>query len=147
MRDYLYRGFYECSNGNTTIILNNKKIKGKWIEGNYNKVEELNTKNIYEYFIVEVDANGSQYKVIPETVGEYTGKTDKYNRKIFEGDICGCFCNTQIFVVKYCEERCGYFFDDCVTSGYSQPAPECLGNLVDTIEVIGNIFENPQLIQ
>ena len=82
-----------------------------------------------------------------DTVGQYTGLTDKNGTKIFEGDIVGCFCNTQIFQVKWCDVRGGYFLDDVVMCGGSEPAPECLGNLVDTLEVIGNIYDNPELLE
>ena len=88
-----------------------------------------------------------QVEVDPETVGQFTSTPDKNGKKIFEGDICGCFCNTQVFIVEYCKDRCGYFFDDCIKSGGCDPAPECLGNLRDTIEVIGNIYDNPDLLE
>lgn len=89
----------------------------------------------------------STYRVIKETICQYTGLTDKNGNKIFEGDIVGCFCNTQMFQVKWCDIRGGYFLDDVVMCGGSEPAPECLGNLVDTIEVIGNIYDNPELLE
>lgn len=87
------------------------------------------------------------YEVIPETIRQFTGLLDKNDTLVFEGDICSCFCNTQIFVVKYCQDRCGYFFDNCVLGGRCEPCSECLGNLRSTIEVIGNIYDNPELLE
>lgn len=76
-----------------------------------------------------------------------TGLADKNDKEIYEGDIVGCFCNTQVFEVKWCNERCGYFLDDIILCGSSAPATECLGNLDDTIEIIGNMHENPELLE
>lgn len=81
-----------------------------------------------------------------ESVGQYTGLKDKNGKEIYEGDVVGAFCDTQRFEIKYCEERGGYFLDSVVLCGGAEPAPECLGNLLDTVEVIGNIHENPELV-
>lgn len=127
------------------ILFRGKRVdNGEWILGGYAKC------NNRHYILPDIDLIRGEWvfkniEVVPETVGQFTGLTDKNGKKIFEGDICGCFCNTQIFEVKYCKERCGYFFDDCVRSGDCEPAPECLGNLRDTIEVIGNIHDKPEL--
>lgn len=153
MREVLFRGFHECENGDTIITINERKIKGIWVYGYYcfspkrrgafgQTVSELDFDTHYI-----VSPRGESYKVIPETVGQCIGLPDKNGKKIFEGDICGCFCNTQVFIVEYCKDRCGYFFDDCIKSGGCDPAPECLGNLRDTIEVIGNIYDNPDLLE
>ena len=122
------------------------KFRGKipgltdWIYGYYAKSGEDH------FILLDIDSEDNYSIVDPETVGQYTGLKDKNGREIYEGDICGCFCNTQLFEVKYCSERCGYFFDDCILSGDCDPAPECLGNLESTIEVIGNIHDNPELL-
>ena len=84
-----------------------------------------------------------------ETVGQYTGLTDKNGKKIFEGDIVKREYTlwhgetkktreTQIGVVVYSNRDCGF-----------QVEKKC--NLRkpwdgDTIEVIGNIHDNPELI-
>jgi hypothetical protein len=84
-------------------------------------------------------------EVDPDTVGQYTGLKDKNGVEIYEGDVVGAFCNTQIFEVKWCNERGGYFLDDVVSAGGCEPHPECLGNLRNTLEVLGNIHDNPEL--
>lgn len=75
-----------------------------------------------------------------------TGLKDKNGRLIYEGDIISLFAGSQEEVVKWCEERGGYFVDVRL-SAESDWGPECLGNLQSTIEVIGNIHENPELLE
>lgn len=129
------------------ILFRGKRLDGgEWVCGN--SIIMLNNPEADKpYDIAIFDEHWQLWQTVePETVGQYTGLKDKNGKKIFEGDICGCFCKTQIFEVKYCDDRCGYFFDECVTSGGCKPAPECLGNLRNTIEVIGNIHDNPELL-
>ena len=84
--------------------------------------------------------------VLPETVGQYTGLTDKNGKKIFEGDIIkGCEYD-DIYFVKY-------FADDNYPAFDVVPEmnTECNGLshliIVEGIEVIGNIHDNPELLK
>ena len=127
------------------ILFRGKRMDNReWIYGDL--LQNIDAVKIREQE-KSIHAIAKSFTVDPETVGQYTGLKDKNGREIYEGDICGCFCNTQLFEVKYCSERCGYFFDDCILSGGCEPAPECLGNLENTIEVIGNIHDNPELLE
>lgn len=78
--------------------------------------------------------------VIPETVGQYTGLTDKNGMKIFEGDICKHRSNYSgefiISVVTY-TDGCFLAVADN-NSGF---------NLSDNLEVIGNIHDNLELLK
>ena len=91
-------------------------------------------------------------EVIPETVGQFTGITDDNGKKIFEGDILG---------ITNCDPDYNYitkvYFDsntlcvdvegqdyDYTSIGF---AIEIWDNECDQIEIIGNIYDNPELLE
>ena len=84
--------------------------------------------------------------VLPETVCQFTGLYDKNGRKIFEGDILGGFLDEEypehetIVVVEWHENmwvtRQGKYLPDLLE----------LCDL-DCFEVIGNIYDNPELLK
>lgn len=78
----------------------------------------------------------------PETVCQYTGLTDKNGKKIFEGDIVNHDMSGAIGTVKwYCEDYAGWCVDD-IYIGEQQFTDE----MWNECEVIGNIFDNPELL-
>lgn len=82
------------------------------------------------------------YEVIPETVGQFTGRKDENGIDIFEGDICRFdMMGRSGFVgqVKYSDNGMGYWFD--LTKGAATL------NAISNIEVIGNIHDNPELLK
>ena len=68
------------------ILFRGKREDNQWEYGNYYIAEKLDKSGV-EYFIINIDAEGSQHYVIPETVGECSGVPDNNCIKIFEGDI------------------------------------------------------------
>ena len=131
MREYLFRG--------------KRTFCNEWVFGDLGHYPDRTKIDTHE--------NGQPwrgYDVFPETVGQFTGLTDKNGKKIFEGDIIrakieggnhngfkwpnmpvdfqqGSFCLT---------DRKGYIF--CVLGAF---APSV------TLEVIGNIHDNPELLE
>ncbi len=142
MREILFRG--------------KRKDNGEWVEGNYCIAEKLDKSGV-EYFIIEIEAEGSQYYVIPETVGQYTGLTDKNVRQIFDGDIVELYDkNNDIRMKAYVEfgnpnreYNWGY---QLVPIGKAKANLDILlwVEMEDAgayIEVIGNIHDNPELLE
>ncbi|MDT3417114.1 hypothetical protein QO009_003009 [Brevibacillus aydinogluensis] len=78
------------------------------------------------------------YQVIPETVGQFIGLRDKNGRKIYEGDIDGTDGVNMYVAFEDGEYGLKYkkgdrYFDNCINW--------------DQCEIIGNIHENPELLQ
>lgn len=85
------------------------------------------------------------WQVDPETVGQYTGVTDKNGTRIFEGDICKAYICRGDTVEKevigaICFEEGTFEFKCEHDSVYIYP-------LLEVLEVIGNIHDNPELLK
>ena len=86
-------------------------------------------------------ACGLNHKIVlPETVGQFTGLTDKNGKKIFEGDIVRNGDYTMI-VVWY-DFHAAFMLAFRVDGDYF----EAISNSHIYLEVIGNIHDNPELL-
>lgn len=147
MRDILFRGFYEKENGTEKVFYNGKWHKGMWVEGCYFMAKD-NKYNILHY-ISEI--KGEQiFKIIPETVGQYTGLQDKRGAKIFEGDIIKDTEGNELLVVEG-STAFGFDFryikdDDVYVTAFDIGINDDCTNLTSAV-VIGNIHDNPELLQ
>jgi hypothetical protein len=104
------------------------------------------------YYILEDQKASGYHKVIPESVGQFTGLTDSFGRKIFEGAILKISNSkwldeqTEYVEVKYCLDGDYPAFDipDSVESDECNGLSQAL-NDGSKIIVVDNIFDNPDM--
>ena len=130
------------------ILFRGKSVNDYWIYGNLNFYPDINRtfirKNNKE--LLPSFQTSLEEEVSKNTIGQYTGLTDKNGKKIFEGDI-----------IKSCEYDDVYFVEYCADDNYPafdvvpEMNIECNGlshlHIVEGIEVIGNIHDNPELLK
>ena len=120
-----------------------------WVEGDL--IQAFRGNQLSSCSIMPNTPTAYCWKVIPETIGQYTGLTDKNGKKIFEGDICRFKrfndihvgeivfnVTTASFVMRY----------QSIVGAYGEKATQkMLLSVCDDIEVIGNIHDNPELLE
>lgn len=140
MREILFRG-KRCDNG-------------EWVQGYYIRADHhWHNHGIHKDWItLGASANGgwfalhNKYAVKAETIGQFTGLTDKNGKKIFEGDIIEWFAQGEserpdFGYIEYDEQSfawrvCWQKYDPDFMEGMQQ----------EYISVIGNIHDNPDLL-
>ena len=128
MREVLFRG--------------KRTDNGKWVKG-YLYITHIGAHEIGSYD-AEINIERFTFDVIPETVGQYTGLTDKNGVRIFEGDIVRYDVNYHDMVISYDVENWGgWLYEDMDDNMQAYSIYEF--NLKD-IAVIGNIHDNPELL-
>ena len=127
------------------ILFRAKRIdKGEWVNGYITRIKHSDDKGKVEtYYFNALDELGwvAECAVYAETVCQYTGLTDKNGRKIFEGDIVKIH-------YEYLEDSiCKVIFNQGMFIGeLVNGCEESIQRSKEDMEVIGNIFDNPELL-
>ena len=143
MREILFRG--------------KRTDNGEWIVGSLCATIPSD-EDFYTISYFDFEGYYVEKKVIPETVGQYTGFTDKNGKRIFEGDMIKPFDDEidkmvvefrqgQFLLCSYGERgyMAEYGWEESGNYGCFEAEP--LSNYGDDIEVIGNIHDNPELLK
>ena len=129
------------------ILFRGKRIdNGEWVEGNFcmDAIEQLYGCNTgMDGFIRRFNPaihKSNMFEVDRETVGQFTGFTDRNGVKIFEGDIVhvkACSCCFTGYVIYWpeearyaCKTKFGIRYAICARVEF---------------KVVGNIYDNPEL--
>lgn len=90
----------------------------------------------------ETDQEGERFILC-----QYTGLKDNEDREIYEGDIVKAISFARwIGVVKYSDENQAFIFDD-LDKKYRGKSTVFMNQLDDGFEILGNIYENPELLK
>lgn len=135
------------------VIFRGKDLNsGVWVYGNFYCDKEQTDNGAPEHYYREYDIqvpyiyDGKKHYLIDiNTIGQFIGRKDKNSLKIFDGDIIG---ENEIFNANY---KVIYNENSCKFSGEKINDRDCntldFPQLSDCGEVIGNIYENPELLK
>ena len=118
------------------IFRGKRKDDGKWVYGFYALF--ASNKGL-KHGIYTGAENGCviPYEVDPETVGQFTGLTDKNGKKIFEGDIM------QLCSACY---PCLVYWDGKGWAWKQNGKRREIDLTREKMDIIGNIHDNPELL-
>lgn len=119
---------------------------GDWVYGYYVKYQPCANKDKFVVGIVPDYASDLYLiKIIPSTLGRFTGLTDKNGAKIFEGDIVnvktisGSFIN---YVITWFNSDLCWVMQSLKDTSVRFRLRSCWG-----FEIIGNVHDNPELMK
>lgn len=85
------------------------------------------------------------HEVIPDTICQCTGLKDKNGKLIWENDIANCMDAECCGYISWNESEAGFYFNVLLEDRRFEE--EHIYDYQDGIEVIGNIFDNPELLE
>ena len=118
---------------------------GDWVYGLISKLYDEESHKRYNFLFAEMtnESGVSGIDVDYKTIGQYTGLTDRNGKKIFEGDIvkhyCGGPVGTDKGIIKWNQGSCCFYRT-------SFEYKDVYLNEKCVYEIIGNIYDNPELI-
>lgn len=128
---------------------------GEWVEGSLvtgvffrlgQEIPYMFCPNLADYDCFEdfSEENGI-FEVDPSTICQCTGLVDKNGNLIWENDIANCMDAECCGYISWNESEAGFYFDVLLEDGRFEE--EHIYDYQDCMEVIGNVFDNPELLE
>ena len=132
---------------NREIIFKAKrKDNGEWVEGYYRSIPCM---GMLEHYIMPRNPKNrmEQYAIAPDTLCQYTGLTDKNGRRIWENDIVSAWSEGKNAIGKVIRRADGLYimYPAYQNKEFWGLCPKKNGKT--TVEVIGNVFDNTDLLE
>ena len=128
---------------NREILFRGKRIdNSEWVEGYFNKWPCVSWKELSCVIVPVIGLeNGiaEQFIVDPATVGQFTGLTDKSGKRIFEGDL--------ITTAWWHGHVAKVVFKNGMFKAEYNPLFSWVANETYEIAVVGNVWDNPELLE
>ena len=152
MREILFRG-QTRKYGEKVRIGDGQKLPGRWVYGGV--LQGVGSHSIIYggENVNDPGENLDKWCVHTDTLGQFTGKTDKNGKKIFEGDIVRVLGNQQVDDWKNVDYVALIAFLDggfCAIDGTVEEhgfRRYALARMDFSLEIIGNQFDNPELLE
>ena len=124
-----------------------RKDNGKWIEGYYQKRYCLSDNEESLIFHVDSYKVWEYAEIIPETLCQFTGLCDKNGNKIWENDILMAHLD-ESYPEDATYETVEWGIAGWVAHETGSTDREYLDEFdLEHFEVVGNVFDNPELLQ
>ncbi len=142
--DIMFRGFHSYPKGKTVITIGKKKLRGEWIYWDMfghckdGFIERLNNGEFIAHFV-------KPQNIVESTMGQFV-TTDKNDKIVFVGDYIktrfGRIC--EVVLLDNDENKCVDLIPIANIKDGNAPSKWDLWHK-DNIEVVGNIYENPNM--
>ena len=124
-----------------------RKDGGKWIEGYYQKRYDLLGKEEHLIFHADSYKMWEYAEIVPETLCQFTGLCDKNGKKIWENDILMAHLD-EFYPEDVTYETVEWNVAGWVTHQANSIDRPYLDEFdLEHYEVVGNIFDNKELLQ
>lgn len=129
------------------IIFRGKRAdNGEWVYGSLITERNMFDGNLMTMHIQDIEEPYDDNLIDDETVGQFTGMTDKNGNKIFEGDIIST-SSKLIGAVEWNDTFAKYIvcYNQISGNWFDFEGEDCFSVALDCV-IIGNIHDNPELL-